>query len=192
LKEKKQRKSYKKNIEEIENLKKTLNGEREKSKQYLNRLKYLQADFENYSKRAEKEMNYLQADFENYSKRAEKEMNKKIEISKERIIMNLLNIMDDLEKAIEVGKKTENVKALREGVEIVYGNLVALLEKEGLEKVDSVGLKFDPNLHEILEILPSKENGEDVVVEEKRKGFKFRGKIIRPSIVNIAKSKGEL
>jgi molecular chaperone GrpE len=99
--------------------------------------------------------------------------------------------MDDLERAIETGKKSKDLKALLEGVRMVYKNLQSMLEKEGVEKIDAVGKPFDPLAHEILVKIPTKDHEEGTVIEETRKGFTFKGKVIRPSIVKVACKKNE-
>jgi molecular chaperone GrpE len=157
-----------KHSEEIRRLQEELKAEQAKSKEYLNRLKYLQADFENYRKRVEKE-------FREATQR-----------SNEKLIANLLSIIDDLERALETGKTTENKDALLEGVEMVYRNLCGTLEREGLTKIETIGKPFDPNVHEILVEVPTEDHEDGTVIEEARKGFIFKGKVIRPSIVKIA------
>ncbi len=154
--------------EEIKRLEKALKTEQARAKEYLDRLKYLQADFENYRKRLEKETQET------------------VQRSNEKLIANLLTMMDDLERALETGKRTENVGALLQGVEMIYKNLCAMLEHEGLRRIDSLGKPFDPNTHEILAKVPAKDCEEGTVVEEVRKGFMFKGKVIRPSVVKIA------
>jgi len=154
--------------EELKRLKEELNAEQAKSREYLDRLKYLQADFENYRKRVERE-------FQEVTQR-----------SNEKLIVNLLNVIDDLERAIETGRTTVNANALLEGVEMTRKKLYTILEQEGFVKIEAYGKPFDPNVHEILAKVPTKNYDEGIVIEEVRKGFMFKGKVIRPSIVKIA------
>ena len=149
-------------------LEEALKAEQAKSKDYLNQLKYLQADFDNYRKRMVRE-------FQEVSQR-----------SNEKLIASVLNVVDDLERAIETGKKTDNTGALLEGVEMVYKNLYAILEREGLTRIEAVGKPFDPNMHEILAKVPTDNHEDGIVIEEARKGFMFKGKVMRPSVVMIA------
>jgi len=153
-------------------LKEELNQEREKSEDYLNRLRYLQADFENFRKRVEKEAHQV------------------AQYANERLIVNLLDVIDDLEMAVQTGKRTENKDALLEGVQMVCKKLCATLEREGLTGIESVGKLFDPKMHEVLIKVPTKDYEEGVIIEEVRKGFMLREKVIRPSIVKIASSQG--
>lgn len=152
----------------VKELEEKLKEEQAKTKEYLNRLKYLQADFLNYRKRMEK---------------AVQEVTLR---SNERLVACLIDIIDDLENAVSAGEKTENKGALLEGIKMVQRNLNKLLEKEGLERLECIGQPFDPNIHEVLAEIPTKEHQSGTVLEEARKGFRFKGKVLRPSVVKIA------
>ncbi|MBT8172238.1 nucleotide exchange factor GrpE [Candidatus Bathyarchaeota archaeon] len=149
--------------------------EQEKNREFLARFKYLQADFENYRKRMEKEVQ----DAANRSN--------------EKLVKELIEVIDDFENAISAGETTENKDALLEGVKMVHKKLDTLLAKEGLERLECIGKQFNPNQHEILTQVPTKKHQTGTVLEEARKGFLFKGKIMRPSVVTIACecSKGE-
>lgn len=153
---------------QVKRLEEALKKEREKSNEYLNRLKYLQADFENYRKRMEKEIRET------------------AHVSNEKLIVNLLDVIDELELALRSGRETENKQALLEGVEMTLKKMHATLGHEGLAKIEAVGKSFDPKLHEILMKIPTKEHDENVVIEEVRTGYMLRDKVIRPSMVKIA------
>ena len=155
-------------ISKVKRLEEALKEEQEKSSEYLNRLKYLQADFENYRKRMDKEIHEM------------------AQRGNEKLIVNLLIVMDELELALSSGKETENKHALLEGVEMTLKKMYATLEREGLAKIEAVGKTFDPKLHEIVMKVPTKDLDENVIIEEVRKGFMLRGKVIRPSMVKIA------
>ena len=154
--------------EKVRKLEEELEAEQKKAADYLNRLKYLQADFENYRKRVEKEVQDA------------------IQRSNERLISNIIEVMDDLENAISAGKNTENKTALLEGLQFVQKKLDTILENEGLVRLESVGKPFDPNLHEVLTEIPAKSQKKGIIIEETRKGFMFKGKVLRPSVVKIA------
>lgn len=161
--------------EKVKRLEEKLGAEQEKSKEYLKRLKYLQADFENYRKRVEKEVQEV------------------IQRSNEKLVVSLIEIIDDLESAISVAETTENKDALLDGIKMVHKKLDKLLEKEGLVRLETVGKPFDPNMHEVLAEIPTRNHQRGIVLEEARKGFMFKGKILRPSIVKVAceNSEGE-
>lgn len=154
--------------DQAKNLRKALKMEREKSDGYLSRLKYLQADFENYRKRMEKEIREA------------------VQVSNEKLIVNLLNVIDELELALRSGRETENKQSILEGVEMTLRKMSSALEQEGLAKIKAVGETFDPRLHEIVMKVSTKEHDENVVIAEVRTGYMFRGKVIRTSIVKVA------
>ena len=155
-------------LSKVKALEEALRKEHEKSSEYLNRLKYLQADFENYRKRMDKKIHEV------------------AQLSNEKLIVNLLSVIDELELALSSGRETENKQALLEGVEMTLKKMSATLEHEGVAKIEPVGKSFDPKIHEVVMKVPTKERDEGVVIEEVRKGFMFKGKVIRPSIVKIA------
>ena len=159
-------------LSKAEKLEKTLEGEHEKSCEYRNRLMYLQADFENYKKRMEKEIYEV------------------TQVEKERLIVNLLSVMDELELALHSGKETDSMRALLEGVEITLKKIYTTLGQEGLTKIEAFGKPFDPKLHEVVMKVQTKECEEGVVIEEVRTGYRLRNKVIRPSVVKIATEMG--
>ena len=161
-------KKEKPKMNKTKKLQKALKEEREKSNEYLNRLKYLQADFENYRKRMDKEIRET------------------AQVSNEKLIVNLLSVVDELELALCSGRETENKQALLEGVEMTLKKMYATLGQEGLAKIEAVGKSFDPKLHEVAMKVSTKEHDEDVVIEEVRTGYRLRDKVIRPSMVKIA------
>jgi len=140
----------------------------QKAQEYLRKLKYLQADFENYRKRTERELNELTVR------------------CNEKLVTELLCVIDDLERALDSGKETEDASALLKGVEMIHKNLTRMLEREGLERIDAVGNIFDPKFHEIVVKIPRNDCEEGLVLEEVRKGFVFKGRVLRPCMVNVS------
>ena len=161
--------------QKIKQLEEQLAAEQQKSQDYLTKLKYLQADFENYQRRAQKQVQDA------------------VNRSNENLVLSLIGVIDDFEVAVSAGEKTENKEALLEGIKMVHKKLDALLVKEGLECIECVGKQFDPIKHEVLAQIPTDEHPNGTVIEEARKGFVFKGKVLRPSVVTIAceNSKGE-
>jgi molecular chaperone GrpE len=157
----------------VKKLEEALKHEREKSREYLNRLTYLQADLENYRKRVEK----------NFQEVAQ--------LSKEKLIVNLLNVIDGLELALRSGRETENKQALLEGVEMTLKKMYAALGQEEFTKIVAVGKTFNPELHEVVMKVPTEKYDENVIIEEVRKGYMLKDKVIRPSMVKIATRLGE-
>ena len=134
------------------------------------------------------QLKYLQADFENYRRMFEAEVNRRVMSVKEALMLALIPIKEDLERAIQAAN--EDSPLLR-GVKIVAENFRAVLAKEGLEEIEALGAKFDPNLHEAFSYV-SKEGCEDgVITAVIRKGYKLGGKVIRPSLVEVNKRRTE-
>ena len=130
----------------------------------------------------------LQADFENYRKRAQRDQDALVARAGERIVKGLLPILDDLERAIEAAEEHEEAK-LEEGVRLVHRQLEQLLEREGLAPVETDG-KFDPHVHEALLTQPS-ESEEGSVVEVLQKGYRLGDRVLRPARVVVAGPKEE-
>ena len=138
---------------------------------YLSRLKYLQADFENYKKMVARE-------------RAVHEMR-----ATEALIKRLLPIIDALEIAIASAKTCEDESAFAAGIELIYTDLMAVLDKEGLKPIKAVGDTFDPYKHEVMMTVIDDGPLEDTVVEELEKGYMLGSNVIRTSKVTISKRK---
>ncbi|MGH3082318.1 MAG: nucleotide exchange factor GrpE, partial [Gaiellaceae bacterium] len=123
------------------------------------------------------------ADFENYRKRAARDQENLIARAHERLVKELLPVLDDLERALEAAEAHEEAK-LEEGVALVTRSFADVLRKEGLEEVPTEG-KFDPHVHEALLSQPS-EAEEGAVIEVLQKGYRLGDRVIRPARVVIA------
>ncbi len=152
--------------EDLTNLEKTLEEERKRNEEYLTNLRYLQADFENYRKRVDREIRELE------------------EFSTLGLVRKLVPVLDDLELAVASASKAEDA-GLVEGVKMVQKNLTSALETEGLQTIRALGKPFDPSSQEAVDKVQGKDNSEDIVVEEIRKGYTFKGKVLRPSAVKV-------
>jgi molecular chaperone GrpE len=153
---------------QIQTLEARLAEEQKKVQDYLRRLKYLQADFENYRKRTEREVNELTIR------------------CNEKLVAEILCIVDDLERALDSGKETNDGSVLLKGVEMIHKNLTRILAREGVERIDALGKVFDPKLHEIVIRIPRNDCEEGLILEEVRKGFIFKGRVVRPCMVNVS------
>jgi molecular chaperone GrpE len=130
----------------------------------------------------------LQADFDNYRKRAARDQESLVARAGERIVKELLPILDDLERALEAGEKHEEAQ-LEEGVKLVHRHLEQLLAKEGLALVETDG-RFDPHVHEALLTQPS-DADEGSVIEVLQKGYRLGDRVLRPARVVVAGPKEE-
>jgi len=130
----------------------------------------------------------LQADFENYRKRAQRDQDALVARAGERIVKELLPVLDDLERALEAAEQHEEAK-LEDGVKLVHRQLEHLLAKEGVAPVETDGM-FDPHVHEALLTQPS-ESEEGSVIEVLQKGYSLGDRVLRPARVVVAGPKQE-
>jgi molecular chaperone GrpE len=125
----------------------------------------------------------LAADFENYKKRAARERQEYVQLANERLIAELIPILDDLERALNAAEEHQEAQ-LEEGVELVHRSLAALLERHGVTPISTEG-KFDPHVHEALLSQPS-EAEEGSVLDVVQKGYKLGERVVRPARVVVA------
>ncbi len=128
----------------------------------------------------------LAAEFENYKKRTAREQASMSTRATERLVKELLPVVDDLERALEAAEQHEEAK-LEEGVRLVQRQLASALEREGLAEIETDG-KFDPHVHEALLSQPS-EADEGTVIEVLQKGYRLGDQVLRPARVVVASSK---
>ena len=127
----------------------------------------------------------LAADFDNYKKRVARERDELITLANERLVKELLPILDDLERALVAAADHEEAR-LEEGVELVHRSLQSLLERNGLKEIDTAGA-FDPHVHEALLAQPS-EAAEGSVIDVVQKGYTLGDRVVRPARVVVAAS----
>jgi molecular chaperone GrpE len=123
-----------------------------------------------------------QADLENYIKRAEQEKSETVECANRTLILDLLPIIDDFERAFASLPVELHEQNWTEGIKLIYNKVKAVLETQGLAEIKAKGECFDPYWHEAAGQL---EGEEGIVVEEIRKGYKFKDRLLRPSMVMI-------
>jgi molecular chaperone GrpE len=126
------------------------------------------------------------ADFENFRKRAEKERDNIICYANEKLIGDLLPILDNLDRALSADVDGTTVGSILEGIRMVSGQLHSVLNACGLEPVNALGSSFDPQVHEAVGVLPSGDHEEGTVLSELQKGYRLKGKVLRHSVVHVA------
>jgi molecular chaperone GrpE len=135
----------------------------------------------------EKENKYLRlhADFENYKRRALLDQQSMMTYRAQSIITDLLPVLDNFERALQVESTDEQTKSILQGLDMVYRQLVEAVKKEGVEEIPALGEQFDPNVHQAVmqESDPSKESNE--IIQEFQKGYKLKDRVIRPSMVKV-------
>ncbi len=130
---------------------------------------------------------YLMADFDNYRKRTIKEKGEIIKNAAERIIKDLLPIVDDFERGLDATKDETDGQQVRQGMELIYHKLVKLLESNGVKPIESTGKDFDSDLHDAIARIPSPdEDSKGKVIDTTTKGYTINDKVLRHAKVVVA------
>jgi molecular chaperone GrpE len=129
----------------------------------------------------------LYSEFENYKKRTNKEKLDLIATASEKVILGLLPIVDDFERAIKHNQNVEDIAVLKEGFALIYNKLLALFKRFEVEEIIATGETFDTDLHEAITHLPTQnEEEKGKIMDVTEKGYKLKGKVIRFSKVVVA------
>jgi len=128
----------------------------------------------------------VMADFDNYRKRVVKEKDAQYSVILSEVITEFLPVIDNLEKSLATNAEDEVAKAWKSGVELIYRQFTEVLNKLGAEEIKAVGEQFDPNFHDAVMHVEDENVGENIIVEELRKGYKLKDRIIRHSMVKVA------
>jgi len=131
----------------------------------------------------------LKADFENSKKRLEREKQDSIRYANEKLLSEVLPIMDDLDRAMASLKEGHDPEQVAKGLKLAQEELHKVLERHGVTAVKGLGEDFDPNLHEAVGVVETAEEKEGTVVDEVQRGYLLNGRLIRPSRVRIAQKK---
>lgn len=130
----------------------------------------------------------MQAEMDNQRKRLAREADKSRRFALERMMKDLLQVRDSLERGLEVDQDSATVEGLREGKALTLRVLSKVMEDHGLEVIDPKGEPFNPEFHEAMTMAPSPEHAENTVIEVLQKGFKLNDRLIRPAMVVVSKN----
>lgn len=158
--------------EMIEQLQEELETEKAQAEDYLKRLKYLQADFDNFQKRTKKQMERIQ------------------KVGIRRFLSKLLTIVDDLERAVATAQninEEENNSTFYDGVKMILDQFNKILKEEGVKKIDALGKRVNPLYHEVVCRFDSSDHPNNTIIEEYRKGYLLDNEVIRPATVAVSK-----
>lgn len=130
------------------------------------------------------------ADFENFKKRAARERQDAVKFANEGLMQKLIPVMDNFEAALNAGQTSDgdSAKSLLTGISMIHQQLRAVLVEAGLEEIESHGKPFDPNIHEAVSEAESTEHAEGHVMQQLRKGYRLRERLLRPATVIVAKA----
>ncbi|WP_449620602.1 nucleotide exchange factor GrpE [Robertmurraya sp. Marseille-Q9965] len=135
----------------------------------------------------EKENRYLrlQADFENSRRRARLDFEAAQKYRAQSLISDLLPVLDNFERALNVETDNEQTKSLLQGMEMIHRTLLDALKKEGVEPIEAQGKEFDPHFHQAVMQVEEEGVGSNIVVEEFQKGYVLKDRVIRPAMVKV-------
>ena len=128
----------------------------------------------------------LKAEFDNYRKRVLKEQTRAVEMASEPLVRRLLEVLDEFDLALVAAEQRPDFEKFLRGVELVYAKLLDSLRAEGLERIPAAGEPFDPELHEAL-MQTGEGDGEPVVADVFRQGYRMRGRVLRPAGVKVVR-----
>ena len=129
----------------------------------------------------------VQAEFENYRKRVIKEQTALVDRATSGLVEQLLPVLDSFELALKNvdSAGSDDIESVRKGVELVYAELLGVLEKAGLSRIEAEGKPFDPNVHEA--VMQEDGDGEPVVTDVLRTGYTLKGRVLRPAMVKVSR-----
>ncbi|BBM37732.1 GrpE protein HSP-70 cofactor [Leptotrichia hofstadii] len=164
------------------------NQEAEKSAEEISdncddKVKKLEAELEEWKNSYTRKL----AEFQNFTKRKENEVAEMRKYASEGIIVKLLDNIDNLERAVDASKESQNFDSLIEGVNMILNNLKNLLTEEGVEEIEAAGKEYDPYEHKAMITENKEELDDNVVVRVFQKGYKMKGKVVRPAMVTVNK-----
>ncbi len=159
--------------QELEKAREIIREKEEENEQLMGRLQRAKADFANYKKRVEKNR------FQDRLR------------AQEEVILELLPVLDNFERALQVSPEDKEAQNLCKGVEMIFKQLWTILREKGLEEVEALEKPFDPNLHEAVERVCLEDKPAEMVVEVVQKGYKMGDKVLRPSMVKVNKGGDE-
>ena len=123
------------------------------------------------------------AEFENARRRAERERTEFLQFAAMDLVKEMLPVLDDFERALKVETSDRDYA---KGTELIYQRMFETLRKLGLEPIEARGARFDPNLHQAVDRVQTEEAEDMTVLDEFQRGYNFRGKLLRPSMVKVA------
>ena len=128
------------------------------------------------------------AEFDNFRKRVERERKSVNESAAVDLITELLPLIDDLERALMSEANAESTTAYRAGVNLIHKQLLVVLAKHGVSPIDTSGQQFDPHYHEAVAYEVNEKHSEGEIIDEVRRGYMSRGRLLRPAMVRVAKA----
>lgn len=128
------------------------------------------------------------AEFDNYRKRTDRERREQADRTVSDLLLELVAIIDDFDRALNADVNRDSVEAYRQGVELIHRQILELLKRRNVRPIDAVGADFDPHLHQAVTTETAEGRREGEVVEELRRGYLIGERLLRPSMVKVART----
>jgi len=157
---------------------------------YKHRLKDVEKELELTDREAREYLDYLgrlKREFKSYKQRTLREEEKLKGSAAEKLIKELLPILDDFELAIDSAKKSKNFSRFAKGVKMIFNRTREVLKKQGVKPIKAKGEEFNPHLHEAMGMIDSQKYPDNLIVEEMRRGYILNDKVLRPAVVKVNK-----
>lgn len=132
----------------------------------------------------------IAADFDNFRKRTRTEKEEFLKYANSNLISDLLPVLDNFQRALDVKEPNEEVKKFLAGTEMIYRQLMQILEQAGLTPINALGQPFDPQKHEAVMQVEDTSVSDNCILEDLRCGYMYKDKVLRPSMVKVAKNNG--
>ena len=133
----------------------------------------------------------MMAELENFKKRSDREKQELVKFGNDKLVTDLLPVIDDLDRVLEHVPEgaSKELKDFVDGVQLVAKHFIGALKKYGLEEIRTDGEKFNPELHEAVAHIPNEDVDADYIIEQHRKGYSLKGRVIRAPMVSVSKGK---
>jgi molecular chaperone GrpE len=128
----------------------------------------------------------VMADMENLRKRMNRERDEYIKYASVPLLKKVLNVLDDLERAVRLSADNQDYAALQKGLDMIYKKILDMVRDEKVEDIPALELPFDPKYHQALSVEPHENYPENTIFEEMQKGYILHGRVIRPSLVKVS------
>lgn len=130
----------------------------------------------------------MKADFENFKKRAQRERSEFIKFANEELIKELLPVIDNFRRAVNHAEEMTDTTAFREGIRLIEKDFEEVLKKRGLVRLETIGANFDPEIHEAIMLSETEDHPDETIIEEVQPGYKLGERLLRPARVVVSKS----
>ncbi len=133
----------------------------------------------------------LAAEYDNYRKRTAREFQQVVETANRDLILQLVDVLDNFQRALDSAKSAKDFDPFHEGVELIYTHLYEILTRQGLEPIEAIGRPFDPHLHEAVMQVDDDQHPPDTVVDQMQPGYLLKDKLLRAPRVIVSRGPGE-